>query len=87
MPLTTSPAAVVVPAPVNLAGLRLALPADAGSPFRGHGLRRGLRRVLWVLGGFGEVLLVAYALPLAILVIGIPIALFVRLVVETGRAP
>jgi hypothetical protein len=42
--------------------------------------------VLWVVGGFGEVLLVAYAFPLAILAVGIPVALFVRLVVETGRA-
>ncbi len=86
MPAITSSAAVVVPAPANLAGLRLALPAVAGSPFRGHVLRRGLRRVFWMLGGFAEVLVVACAFPLAILAVGIPIALFVRLVVATGRA-
>lgn len=86
MPLSTFPAAMVVPAPANLAGVRLALPAVAGSPFRGHGLRRGFRRVLWVVGGFGEVLIVVCAFPLAILAIGIPVALFVRLLVETGRA-
>jgi len=39
-----------------------------------------------VLGGIGEVLIVAYAFPLVILAVGIPIALFVRLAVETGRA-
>ena len=75
-----------MPAPANLAGIRLALPSVAGSPFRGHGLRHGLGRVLSVLGGFGEVLIVAYAFPLVILAVGIPIALFVRLLVETGRA-
>ena len=83
---TTSAAALVVPAPANLPGIRLALPAVVGSPFRGHGLRRGLGRVFWVLGGVGEVLIVAYAFPLVILAVGIPIALFVRLAVETGRA-
>jgi hypothetical protein len=86
MPATTSSAAVVVPAPANLAGIRLALPAVAGSPFRGHGLSRGLGRVLWAVGGFGEVLIVAYAVPLVILAVGIPIALFVTLMVATGRA-
>lgn len=86
MPRITSAAAVVVPAPANLAGIPLALPAVAGSPFRGVGLRHGLGRVLWLLRGFGEVLIVAYACPLVILAIGIPIALFVRLAVETGRA-
>jgi hypothetical protein len=39
-----------------------------------------------VLGGFGEVLGVAYAFPVAILAVGIPIALFVRLVVHAARA-
>ncbi len=86
MPATTIPAAVVVPARATLPGIRLRLPAVAGSPFRSHGLRHGLGRVLWLLGGFGEVLVVAYACPLAILAVGIPIALFVRLVAETGRA-
>jgi hypothetical protein len=32
------------------------------------------------------VLIVAYAFPLIILAVGIPIALFVRLLMETGRA-
>ncbi len=86
MPRATSAAAVVVHAPATLPGIRLALPAVAGSPFRGRGLRHGLGRVLWVLGGFGEVLIVAYAFPLVILAVGIPIALCIRLVVATGRA-
>ena len=75
-----------MPAPVTMPGVRLALPAIARSPFRGHGLRRGLGRVFWVLGGFAEVLIVAYAFPLVILAVGVPIALFVRLTVEAGRA-
>jgi hypothetical protein len=86
MPRTISAAAVVVPAPATLPEIRFALPAVAGSPFPRHGLRHVVDRVLWVVGGFGEVLLVAYAFPLAILAVGIPVALFVRLVVETGRA-
>jgi hypothetical protein len=86
MPLTASPAAVVVRTPVTLSGVRLALPVVSGSPFRGSGLRHALDRLLWVLGGFGEVLVVAYAFPLVILAVGIPIALLVRLAVETGRA-
>jgi hypothetical protein len=83
MPRTTSAAAVVVPA--TLPGIRLALPAVAGPPFPRHSLRHAFGRGLWVVGGFGEVLLVAYAFPIAILAVGIPIALFVRLLVETGR--
>ena len=86
MPRTTPAAAVVGPAPVPLPVIRLALPAVARSPIQGYGLRRGLGRVFWVLGGIGEVLIVAYAFPLVILAVGIPIALFVRLAVETGRA-
>jgi len=100
MPLTTSLAAVAVSAPAILSGGRLASPAIAVSSVRadprkgtrlratsgaGTGLRRGLGGVLWVLSGFGEMLIVACAFPLAILAIGIPIALFVRLMVETGR--
>ena len=83
MPATASSTAVVVPAPAIPSGVRLAPPAVAGSPFRGLA---GLGRVLRVLGGFGEVLIVAYAFPLVILAVGIPIALFVRLMAETGRA-
>jgi hypothetical protein len=86
MSVITSPAAVVVQPPASLAGIRLALPTVAGSPFRGAGIRHSVGRVLWALGGFGEVLIVAYAFPLVILAIGIPLALFVRLVVATGRA-
>jgi hypothetical protein len=86
MPHTTSAAAVVVPAPANRHGLRLPLPAVARSPFRGYGLRHGLGRVLWLLGGFAEVLIVAYSFPLVILAVGTPIALLVRLAVESGRA-
>jgi hypothetical protein len=86
MPRATSTVAVSEPAPATLRGIRLRLPAVAGAPFRSRGLRHGLGRVLWIFGGLGEVLIVAYAFPLAILAIGIPVALFVRLVMETGRA-
>ena len=50
------------------------------------GIRHVLGRVFLVLGGFGETLIVAYACPLAILAVGIPIALSVRLLVGTVRA-
>jgi hypothetical protein len=101
MPFTTSPAALVVHAPVTLSGVRLARPGGVGSIVgddprmgtrphatagTGASVRHGVGRVLWVLGGFGEMLVVAYAFPLVILAVGIPIALFVRLVAETGRA-
>jgi hypothetical protein len=101
MPFTTSPAALVVTAPATLSGVRLALPGVDGSPIgdgrrlgtrlratagAGTGLRHGLSPGLRVLGGFGEMLVVAYAFPLVILAIGIPIALFVRLIAEAGRA-
>jgi hypothetical protein len=43
-------------------------------------IRNGrLRRMVRALGEFGELLAVVYAFPLAILAVGIPIALFVRL--------
>lgn len=86
MPLAASSAAVVVPAPATLPEIRFALPAVVGSPFPRHLLRHVVGRVLGVVGGCGEVLIVAYAFPLAILAIGIPIVLFVRVLVETGRA-
>jgi hypothetical protein len=86
MPPTTSRAAVVVRAPVTPSGVRLALPVVSGSPFGGVGLRHALDRLLWVLGGFGEVLIVAYAFPLVILAIGIPVALLARLVAGTVTA-
>ncbi len=86
MPPTTPAAAVVVPAPVILPGVQLARPAVARSPFRGDGRRGGVGRALWVLGAFGEVLIVAFAFPLVILAVGIPVALLVRLAVATGRA-
>ena len=86
MPATTSPAAVIVHAPANLSGSWLASPAVAGSSFRDAGLHRAFGHVLVVLGGLGEMLIVAYAFPVAILAIGIPIALSIRLVVGTVRA-
>jgi hypothetical protein len=86
MPATTSPAAVVVFAPATLYGVRPVSPVAVWSSFRDGGSHHAFSRVLLVLGGFGEMLMVAYAFPLAILAIGIPIALFVRLMVETARA-
>jgi len=83
---TASPAAVVALAPATVSGVRLASPVAAGSSVPGAGLRHGLSRVLQVLGGFGEILIVAYAFPLAILAIGMPIALFVRLGLQAARA-
>ena len=62
MPPTPSPPAVVVSAPANLSGSRHVLPTVVGPPFRGAGVRRGLGRVMTVLGGFGEVLIVALRL-------------------------
>ncbi|HEY3384588.1 MAG TPA: hypothetical protein VGK32_22745 [Vicinamibacterales bacterium] len=102
MRTTISPSAVaVVPAAANLYGGQLALPAVGDSSFleapragtrpgliarAGAGVYRGLGRVLWVLGGLGEMLIVAYAFPIAILAIGVPLALFVRLLVGIVRA-
>jgi hypothetical protein len=86
MRLITSPAAVVVRATVTPSGVRLALPVVSGPPSGGVGLRHALDRLLWVLGGFGEVLIVAYAFPLVVLAIGIPVALLARLVVGTVTA-
>jgi len=43
-------------------------------------MTRVVWRVLKALGGLGEIVLIAYAFPLAILAIGIPIALVVRVV-------
>jgi hypothetical protein len=81
-----SPAALVVHAPARLYRSQLAAPLVAGWSSRDAGLRQAFRRVLWVLGGFGEMIVVAYAFALAVLAIGIPIALLARLVAETGRA-
>lgn len=86
MSRSTSVAAVVVPTPTLLPGFRLAAPAVAGSPLRAGGVRRGLGRARMVLAGFGEMILVAYGFALAILAVGIPVALFVRVVVEIGQA-
>lgn len=89
-----SPAAVAVPAPADLYAKRLGslaagsllsretprvAAARSATPVAGAGLKRGLWRVLTALGSFGEILVLAYAFPLATLAIGIPIALFVRL--------
>jgi hypothetical protein len=52
----------------------------------GVGLRRGLRRLASVAGDIGGILAFAYAVPLVILAIGIPVALLVRLAIWTVRA-
>lgn len=60
------------------------VPATLGAiAVAGGGLNVGLRRSVSALGGFGEVVLVAYAVPVAVLVVGIPIVLVVRLVMWT----
>lgn len=56
------------------------------SPAAGAGLARGLRRLVSAIGAFGEVLAVAYTLPLVILAVGVPIALLVRLAMWVVRA-
>ncbi len=84
--LTTSQAAVVVPAPANLRLDQLAAPPVAGTSFRGSGLHQAFSRALSTLGGFGGVIAFAYAFPLVILAVGIPVALFARLVAETVKA-
>jgi hypothetical protein len=55
-------------------------------PATGVGLRRGLRRLGSVVGGIGAILGFAYAFPIAILAVGIPIALLVRLAIWIVRA-
>jgi hypothetical protein len=50
------------------------------------GLDRTLRRPFAALGGVGEIIVIAYAFPLAILAIGTPIALLIRLVLWIVRA-
>lgn len=52
----------------------------------GARLKRGVRLVFTALGSFGEILAVAFAFPVAILAIGIPIALVVRLLIWVVRA-
>jgi hypothetical protein len=69
-----------MPPTTSPAAVVVSPPANLG------GIRHVLGRVLLVLGGFGETLIVAYACPLAILAVGIPIALSVRLLVGTVRA-
>jgi hypothetical protein len=49
-------------------------------------LGRGLTRVFSALVDFAEIVVVAWAFPLVILAIGIPVALLVRLVIWTVRA-
>jgi hypothetical protein len=70
----------VMPPTTSPAAVAVSPPANLG------GVRHGPGRVLLVLGGFGETLVVAYACPLAILAVGIPIALSVRLLVGAVRA-
>jgi hypothetical protein len=66
-------------------GARVAPPgAVAGGT--GGGPARGLRPVLSALLGFAGIVAVAWAFPLAILAIGIPIALLVRLVMWVAGA-
>ena len=55
-------------------------------PAAGAGLGRGLRRLVSAIGAFGEILAVAYTVPLAILAVGVPIALLVRLAMWVVRA-
>ncbi len=101
MPSGISPAAVGAPAPSNVFVDRLGPGPVAGPSPReirrgaaavGHlpttrvGLRRGLRRLASFVGDIGGILAFAYAVPVVILAIGIPVALLVRLAIWTVRA-
>lgn len=55
-------------------------------PVTGVGLGRGLRRLASAVGDIGGILAFAYAIPLAILAVGIPVALLARLAVWAVRA-
>jgi hypothetical protein len=55
-------------------------------PATGVGLRRGLQRLASVVGDVGGILAFAYAVPLVILAVGIPVALLVRLTFWIVRA-
>lgn len=60
------------------------VPATLGAiAVAGGGLNGGLRRSLSALGDFGEVVLIVYAVPIAVLAVGIPIVLVVRLAMWT----
>ena len=100
MPSRVSPAAVIVPVPAGLyvmprglaaAGAELAretpgVPATPGVIAAiGAAMAGALRCVLLALGGLGEMVVAAYAVPLAILVVGIPVVLLVRLVLSSVR--
>jgi hypothetical protein len=87
-----SPSAVVVPAPPNLYADRYGPLGPVGVPSRevpgvpaataawGGGRHRRLRRGFQAIGYLGEIVAVAYAFPLIILAVGVPVALFARLV-------
>lgn len=99
MPPPIASSAIAVPAPANLSagpagrhaadevrsqelwGVAEAFDIVAAR----SGLARALRFVLTVLVGFGESIAVAYAFALAILAVGIPVALFVQLVMWSVR--
>lgn len=73
-----SPAALALPAP---ASLYVRLPAAGRVPdaVTRAGPERGFRRLASALGDVAALVAVAYAFPLAILAIGIPIVLVIRL--------
>lgn len=101
MPSEISPAAVAWPAPANVSVDRFGPVTAAGSSSReirrvapvvgqiavaAASLSRGLRRLVSALGGVGEILAVAYAFPLLILAVGIPVALLARLAMWIARS-
>jgi hypothetical protein len=101
MPSGISPAVVAAPVPANASVDRLGPVTAAGSSFReirrgasgvghlavtGASLSRGLRRLASVFGGIGAIIAFAYAFPLLILAIGIPVALLTRLAMWIVRA-
>jgi hypothetical protein len=99
MPSVITPSAVAVRAPTNVCvdqvGLRDAtgmfaqglprVPEALGAVSARAALNRALRCMSAIFVGFGESFIVAFAFPLAILAIGIPIALLVRAVIWSVR--
>lgn len=81
MPSAISPAAGSSPCEVRRGAAALGHP-----PISGVGLRRGLQRLASVVGDVGGILAFAYAVPLVILAVGIPVALLVRLAIWIVRA-
>ena len=81
--ISPAPVVVSVPADPHADGFGPLAATLGAIAVAGGGLNGGLRRSLSALGDFGEVVLIVYAVPVAVLAVGIPIVLVVRLVMWT----